>query len=238
MLMLEHKGIAYRQVVLLTGPHPLSLRLRGFPGNRVPIRHVDGQTHRSLGTMDRMGTVPALRFAAQRVQTNHEIARFLDRVQPEPPLFPADPEHRRAVEEAELWGDQVLQMAARRIALASAFHGLDVMHNRGNDGRLGPLLSPNESVRAIAARTAARFVFRANPDSERELLSALPPMLDRVDAWVDAGVLNASALNAADFMIASSLALLTYRLDLRSEIEARPAAALIDRVLPEPVPSG
>src|ERR1700682_638331 len=30
MLMLEHKGIAYRRVDLLTGPHPLSVRIRGF----------------------------------------------------------------------------------------------------------------------------------------------------------------------------------------------------------------
>jgi glutathione S-transferase len=238
MLMLEHKDIAYQRVDLFTGPHPLSIRMRGFSGNRTPIRRVDGQTHGSLAMMDRMGTVPALRFASQRIQTNRDIARFLDREQPEPPLFPTDREHRRAVEEAERWGDEVLQMAARRLALAAALHGLDALNGRGNDGRLGPLLSRNESVRLIAARTAARFAFRANAGNERELLSALPPMLDRVDAWVGAGVLNASALNAADFMIAPSLALLTYRRDLRPDIEARPAGSLIDRVLPEPDPSG
>ncbi len=236
MLMLEHKGLAYRRVDLLTGPHSLSVRLRGFSGHRTPIRDVDGETHRSLAAMDRMGTVPALRFASQRVQTNREIARFLDRMQPEPPLFPTDLHHRRAVEEAERWGDQVLQMTARRIALATALHGLDALHARGNDGRLGPLLARNEPMRIIASRSAARFIFRASPESERELLRALPPMLDRIDAWIDAGVLNANALNAADFAIAPSLALLTYRLDLRPEIEARPASALIDRLLPEPNP--
>jgi hypothetical protein len=35
-------------------------------------------------------------------------------------------------------------------------------------------------------------------------------------------------------MIAPSLALLSYRLDLRDEIARRPAGRLIDRVLPEP----
>ena len=49
------------------------------------------------------------------------------------------------------------------------------------------------------------------------------------------GVLNGTSLNAADFMIAPSLALIAYRLDLRAEIEARPAGALLERVLPEPV---
>jgi glutathione S-transferase len=238
MLMLEHKGIPYRRVDLLTGPHPLSVRMRGFSGHRTPIRRVDGQTHRSLAMMDRMGTVPALRFASERVQGNRQIARFLDRVQPEPPLYPTDREHRQAVEEAEEWGDEVFQMAARRIALAAALHGLDALHSRGADGRLGALLSRNEAMRVLSVRVAARFAFRTNPGNERELLTALPPMLDRIDAWVGAGVLNAGALNAADFMIAPSLALLAYRHDLRPEIEARPAGALIDRVLPEPDSSG
>lgn len=234
MLMLEHKSIDYRRVDLLTGPHPFSVRMRGFSGHRTPIRRVDGQTHRSLAMLDRMGTVPALRFASERIQTNREIARFLDRVHPEPALFPDDGQHRRAVEEAEQWGDDVLQMTARRIALATALRGLDALYGRGNDGRLGPLLSRNQALRILATRISARFAFRANPGSERELLAALPAMLDRIDAWIDAGVLNSRALNAADFMIAPSLALLTYRQDLRSEIRARPAGALVDRVLPEP----
>jgi glutathione S-transferase len=233
MLMLEHKGIAYRRVDLLTGLHPLSVRMRGFSGNRAPIRNVDGHAHASLAMLDRAGTVPALRFAGQRIQTNREIARFLDRVQPEPALFPADSERRRAVEEAERWGDEVLQMTARRLGLAAAAQDLDTLHRRGNDGRLGPLLAPGEPMRAFAARTAA-FPFRANRGSERGLLSALPEMLDRIDAWVGAGVLDGEALNAADFVIAPSLALLTYRHDLRPQIEARPAGALVDRVLPEP----
>jgi glutathione S-transferase len=233
MLMLEHKGISYRRVDLLTGPHPLSVRARGFPGNRTPIRSVDGHTHASLAMLDRAGTVPALRFASKRIQTNREIARFLDREQPEPPLFPSDRGQREAVEEAERWGDEVLQMAARRLGLAAAASGLDALHRRGSDGRLGPLLARNEPMRIFASRTAG-VIFRASRGNERELLSAVPELLDRVDAWVDAGVLDSEALNAADFMIAPSLALLAYRHDLRGEIEARPAGALLDRVLPEP----
>lgn len=233
MLMLEHKGIAYRRVDLHTGLHPLSVRMRGFAGHRKPIRSVEGRTHASLAMLDRAGTVPALRFAGQRIQTNREIARFLERERPEPPLFPTDPEQRRAVEEAELWGDEVLQMTARRLALTAAAHGLDGLYRRGNAGRLGALLAPSEPMRMFSSRTAALF-FRANAAGEREMLSALPATLDRVDAWVNAGVLNGVALNAGDFSIAPSLALLSYRNDLRAEIEARPGGALLDRVLPEP----
>jgi hypothetical protein len=60
-------------------------------------------------------------------------------------------------------------------------------------------------------------------------------MLDRIDAWIADGVLDAPQLNAADLIIAPSLALIAYRRDLRPQIEARPAGALLRRVLPEPL---
>ncbi len=233
MLMLGHKRIPYRRVDLHTGLHPLSVRARGFAGHKTPIRSVDGDTHASLAMLDRAGTVPALRFGSQRIQTNHEIARFLDRERPEPPLFPSDPEQREQVEQAERWADETLQMAARRLGLLGAAHGLDTMYRRGNEGRLGALLAPGERMRLFQSRGAA-FFFRANERSERELLDELPAMLDKVDAWIDARVLDGAALNAADFMVVPSLALLAYRNDLRAEIEARPGGRLLERVLPEP----
>jgi glutathione S-transferase len=232
MLMLEHKGVDYRRVVLFTGAHGLIVRMRGFPGHRTPIRQVDGGTPRMLAMLDRAGTVPALRYGDRRVQRNHEIARFLERELPEPPLFPADPARRAAVEEVEAWGDETFQMAARRIVLAAAAHGLDAIHNRGNRGRLGPLLATREPVRVFASR-GARMSFRANPDNESRLLAELAPMLDRIDAWIEGGILNGEQLNVADFVIAPSVALLTYRPELRAQIAARPAGALVDRVVPE-----
>jgi glutathione S-transferase len=232
MLMLEHKGVDYRTVVLPTGPHGLLVRLRGFPGHRTPIRQVDGATHRMLAMLDRAGTVPALRYGEHRVQRNYEIARFLERELPDPPLFPADMEQRAAVEEAESWGDDVFQMTARRTVLATASHGLDAIHNRGNRGRLGALLASSEPVRRFATR-GARLSFRANPDNEAKLLEELDPMFDRIDDWIEAGVLNGQALNVADYVIAPSIALLTYCPELRARIAARPAGALVDRVVPE-----
>src|SRR5215216_6157493 len=115
MLMLEHKGIPYRRVSLVTGPHAVAVRLLGFPATAKRAELLGEGSHGRLAMVDRLGTVPALRFDGQRIQTNREISRFLDRVQPEPPLFPADSERRRAVAEAELWGDEVLQMPARRL---------------------------------------------------------------------------------------------------------------------------
>ena len=89
-------------------------------------------------------------------------------------------------------------------------------------------------MRLLMSRMAGRFSFRATLATEGELLAAVPAMLDRIDAWIDSGVLAGETLNAADLMIAPSLALLAYRLDLRPEIERRPAGAMLERVLPEP----
>jgi hypothetical protein len=123
-------------------------------------------------------------------------------------------------------------MAARRIALAAVMHGPDALVDRANDGPLGPLLWHSERLRFAGTRFLARYTFRARLRDEPELLDALPPMLDRIDAWIDAGVLNSDALNAADFMIVTSLALLSYRRDLHDEIRSRPGGDMVDRILP------
>lgn len=229
-LMLEHKGVPYRRVVLPTGLHPLLVRACGFAGHSTPIRTVDGATDRQLALLDRLGTVPALRLDGERVQTNHEIARFLERLRPAPALLPAEPERRSAVENAERWGDETLQMAARRVGLAA---DLDDMSMRGADGRLGPLLAKSGAMRTLASRMSAQ-PFQAGRDNLRGLLDSIPPMLDTVDGWIGEGVLCAEELNVADFTIAPSLALLSYHRELGEQISARPSGILLDRLLPEP----
>jgi glutathione S-transferase len=234
MLMLEHKQLEYRRVRLPTGMHPFAVRALGFPGHKAPIREVEGKTGRSLALLDRLGTVPALRYDSQRVQTNRRIARFLDEVEPRAPLFPADEQRRQAVEDAEAWGDEIFQMSARRLGLTGSLAGLDNFRDRGNAGRLGALLSPSERLRVLAARGVTSVAFKANAQVEGQLVAELSPLLDKIDAWLAAGVLGGEQLNAADYMIAPSIALIAYRLDLRAQIEARPAGAYVERVLPEP----
>jgi glutathione S-transferase len=235
MLLLEHKGIPYRRVELPTGLHPAALRVLGYAGKRSTFRRIDERSHLLLAAADRMGTVPTLRVDGDRwVATNRAIARFLDDLQPDPPLFPADEKRRNPVEEAERWGDEVFQMAARRLVLGASLHGIDSLVNRANDGRLGPLLFRHATTRLIGARMFALSTFAVTQSAEQKLVAELPDMLDRIDAWIAAGVLNGEHLYAADFMIAPSLALLTYRPELRAEVERRPLIGLIDRVLPEP----
>src|SRR5690348_12798735 len=92
-MMLDLKGIPFKRVDLMPVVSKGRLRLAGFGGV----------------------TVPALKIEGRKVQGSREIARELDELRPEPPLFPADAALRAEVEAAEFWGDQTLQTVARRI---------------------------------------------------------------------------------------------------------------------------
>jgi glutathione S-transferase len=233
ILMLEHKRVPYRRVDVVTLLHPVVARLHGFDAGR-QTRTAGARRPLPLRFGDLLGTVPALASDGQRVSTNRGIARFLDDRHPEPPLFPADPGQRRAVEEAERWANETLQMAARRITLAWAVRDPSAASRRGADGRMGFLLYRRALTRRLIIPAIGRLAFAAGGTAERELLAELPAMLDRVDSWVADGVLGGAQLNAADFMVAPSLALILYRPDILPLLEGRPALELVDRLLPEP----
>ena len=207
-LMLEHKGMGWRPFEFIPGMQTVALRPLGFPGR----------------------TVPAIRLDGVRVQGNRQIARFLDRVEPEPPLLPR---HRlSAVEDAERFADEVLQTVARRLVLAAGRRDLNSLVDQGGRGRLGAILARSAGRRRRVMRMARRY-FGVSDATEALDLAALPSVLDRVDAFAASGVLNGADLNAADFQVAPSLALLAYRIDLREEVESRPSWRLVERLLPE-----
>jgi glutathione S-transferase len=209
ILMLEHKGVGWRDRVMAPGVQTMTMKLRGFRGR----------------------TVPALRIDGERVQTNREIARILDRLRPEPPLVPA--EREAEIEEAELFIDGMLQPLARRLALAAGRRDLALLANHGDSGRLGLILAPSRWRRRIAIRGAYRY-FGIHGRVESLDLDALPAVLDHVDSLVSVGTLNGPELNAADFQAAPCLALIGYRLDVRDVVASRPSWALVERLLPEP----
>src|SRR3954470_8872430 len=233
ILMLEHKGVPYRRVDIVTLLHPVVARLRGFDAGG-QTRAAGGRRTSGLRLGDRLGTVPALAAGKDRISTNRGIARFLDERHPEPPLFPADPEHRAAVEEAERWANETLQMHARRVPGAAIVRDPATFARSSGDGRLGYLLYRRELARRLIVPRILRHVFAAGPATEPEILAEVPPLLDRIDGWIADGVLNGPQLNAADFMVAPSLALILYRPDVMPMFAGRPALELVDRLLPEP----
>ncbi len=208
-LMLEHKGIEYRRVQLLPGLHVYILRALGFQAVQVPALAVDGR----------------------RISGTRRISRALDELAPEPALFPAEPERRRAVEDAERWGEQ-LQNATRRIFYCAARRDPAVF--------AGVMAAEQPPLRRFALRLGAPLIVRlaagahrACEQHAREDLELLPERLDRIDAWIESGLLGGPELNAADFQIAANIALMLRFEDLAPFVAARPAAELARRVAPD-----
>jgi glutathione S-transferase len=209
-LMLEHKGIPYRRTDLMPVVSKLVLRAVGFPGV----------------------TVPALKIGGHRVQGSVQIARELDRLAPEPPLFPADPERRAAVEEAERWGEQVFQPPMRQILWWAFKRDRNSMASYAQGSNLGVPVSLAMKTAAPVVALSVRFN-EAGDDNVRRCLDELPAMLQKVDELIAAGTLNGEQLNAADFQIATTLRLAMTLDDLRPAIESRPAGELAMRLVPD-----
>lgn len=208
-LMLEHKGIEYKRTDLLPVISKGVLRAVGFPGI----------------------TVPALKIDGDKVQGSRQIARELDRLRPEPPLFPADPAKRAEVEEAERFGDEELQHPIRQILWWGMKKDRAPLRSYSEGARIGMPIGLAVKTAAPIVALSARFN-EAGDENTREALAALPALLDRVDAWVQSGVLGGDLPNAADFQIAPSIGLAMTLDDLRPAIAGRPAASLAQRYVP------
>lgn len=209
-LMLEHKGIEHETVFVTPGQQAVRMRLLGFRG----------------------GTVPALRIDGRRVVGSRAIARALDEVRPDPPLFPRDPARRAAVEEAERWGEEVLQPVPRRLLRWALRHRpelrvwfLQMLRQ--------PL--PGLTARAMGPVTAfyARREDAGSLESIRADWAALPGHLGHVDALLADGVIGGDEPNAADFQIGTTVRIMLACEDFRPLVEGRPAEALARRIWPE-----
>ncbi len=207
-LMLEAKGLDHKTIWLLPGLHPALLRTRGFSG----------------------GTVPAMKMNGRKLQSSRAIARALEEAEPEPPLFPADPERRLEVEEAERWADEVLQDIPRRIVRWMSVHRPETRTMIAREIGV-PLPRFAAWINAPSARYMANKV-----DSDAEIENAIalvPEALDHVDELISKGVIGGQPPNAADYQIATSVRALMTVQDLRPVWEGRPAAELAMRIVPE-----
>jgi glutathione S-transferase len=134
------------------------------------------------------------------------------------------------VEEAERFGDEELQQRVREIFLWSA--------RKDRSGLVGYLEGARIGMpHGLAARTAGPFIALdarsrgATDENVRRAIAVLPAMLQRVDDWIEEGILGGDPPNAADLQIAPSLRLAMSLDDLRPAIEGRPAGRLATRIV-------
>jgi len=211
-LALARKGVEPKVVDLPAGMHPALLWARGF----------------------RKGTVPALRLDGRRVEGSLTIVQELERLLPEPSLYPGDPQRRAAVEEAERWGESVLQELPRTIARHAIAHERAVRVWFMGEHAGMPLPSVAATFTVPVARLMAA---RSNGNSETAVVAALrqlPGALDRVDALLADGLLGEpGAPNAAGAQIAPSVAQLASLADVADLTDGRPSTAWARALLPD-----
>ena len=209
-LMLEHKRIEHKLVNLAPGTHAALLRLLGF----------------------RNGTVPALKLDGRRVQGSRTISRALEEAQPEPPLFPAEPQARIRVEEAERWGDDILQPFPRRLVGWITINGPEMRTNLAREAGV-----PAPRLLGWAnwplAWHFARKVGATDTEGVRRMVGMLPALLDHVDELLDEGTIGGKQRNAADFQIGTSVRLLMTIADLAPALEGRDAARFATKLMPD-----
>jgi glutathione S-transferase len=177
-------------------------------------------------------TVPAIRFAdGERCSGSMAIMRRLDERWPEPPLYADDPELRARQDEAERWGDDELQMIARRLLFGGFRRRPDAMHSF----QAGAKLRFPRWVTRLAAPLIIAGEWRVHRITEQLVerdIAQLPATFDRIDRWIEEGVLGGERVSAADLQIAGSVGLLLTIEDVRTRYGDRPAARMAERVLP------
>jgi glutathione S-transferase len=213
------------RLFVVHGSHPCAavekaLELKGVPYRLfewTPTVHVLGQQLVFGGR-----TVPGIRFEdGVKVLGSRAIMAELDRRVPEPRLYPDD-----HVREADRWGEQVFQPVGRRV-LWPAFALDPAAMYSFQEGSVLPAL-PMSVIKTVGPQITRieRRINAATDEALRADLEALPGHLDKIDAWIEEGLLGGEQVNAADLQIGATLSLLLRVEDVRPLIEPRPAARL------------
>jgi len=208
--MLRHKGIPYTRRDLIPGAHRLLLvRLLGFPGTTVPALKIDGR--RVLGT--------------------RPIARALDEHQPQPALFPADPDTRRRVEDAERFGEEVMQQFPRHILWLAFKRHPAAAKSFLADARLGfPTQLAEPAIRPVISLMCR--LNNATVTTARAELPRIAPALDHVDALIADSTIGNAPPNAADFQLGAQVRMLMCLDELRPAVERHRCAKLATALYP------
>jgi glutathione S-transferase len=210
--ILAHKRLPFRRVDLIPGVHAAVLRLLQFPEN----------------------TVPALNIAGERVHSTIAAVSALERVYPERPLFPADPDHRRLVEDITRWARQTIGPIKNDLYWWGMVLDPAAVIALWENARTGV---PKTILRRALPRAVRAFGRSQPPDTEAGMrrLATVPSLLQHIDANIDAGIIGGLELNAGDFHAGMVARLLMSLADLEPIVSSRPAGALAARTYTEPI---
>lgn len=219
------------KLYVIPGSHPCAaveaaLKLKEIPYERVDWLPIVSRAlaRATYGARN----VPGMKLdSGEKLVGSRTIMRRLDELVPEPALYPGD----ARVQEAEAWGEDVLQEVARRLSWAVLKRVPRAAESFTQDANMPvPAWMARPSL-PLVTKASARLNHESDASTQADL-RALPGHLDRVDAWIAEGVLGGHRPNAADLQIGASLALLAALGDIRPLIEGRPCERLAGYLAP------
>jgi len=179
---LAFKGIAHDRHVAVAGTHPA-----------VAFALTRGQC----------GTFPVLQIDGRNIGDSTAIIAALEEAQPDPPLYPADPDERRRALELEDWFDEHLGPQARLLGWHEVV--MDPESLESLSLKMAPALRRFPAVAAWATRSFvnARFKVSSREAAERARADVLTAF-DRLESELgDSDYLVGDSFSVADLTAAA-----------------------------------
>ena len=205
-MALSAKGLSFREVEVTPGIGQLAVfRLSGQ--RQVPVL-VDGDTV---------------------VADSSAICRYLDELQPEPPLLPKDLRARAQVQVVEDWADTTLAGSVRAALLQAAVDDPDLRAALLPEDVPGP-------IRQVMTGVPTGWLSGVNELLGQEERSAmLHNLIALADGLTPNSVLVGDALSLADLAVAAQLSLLRFPVSAGSALSGRGVAGLSDHPRLQPL---
>lgn len=205
---LELKGIDVRIRESLPPLHTVAMRIR-FRQRRVPVL-VLGET-------------------GEVIAGSRPIMRKLDELAPEPALYPAG---NVAVEQADAWGEEVLQPAARILLWLAIKHSPKSLASFQGGSHLPSLPRPLVRLSAPLIVAGEERLNGITPEAQQAALGLIPELGATLKAFDEAGAFGEGTPTAADLQIGSSLQLIRALDDLRHVNDGHRVLKKVARWLP------
>jgi glutathione S-transferase len=204
-----------------------ALRLKGLEFERVDLSPGTHNEEMEKIYGDGNRTVPGALIDGEPVHGSRAILEQLERLSPEPALYPQP--IAEAVADAERWGDDELQDLGRRLPWGALHFRPEAMGTFGG----GEPLDPAGTDFAMRYVHASWKYHNINAERLAADLAGLPEKLDHIEQLARDGVIGGDEPNAADLQIGATLRVLLTLDDVAPLIEAGPGADIARRWFPE-----
>jgi glutathione S-transferase len=180
-------------------------RMLHVKGVEYEIREVPLAQALRVRRINPAGKLPCLEHDGRFVADSTDIAWYLERAFPEPPLLPADPAERALCHVFEDWADESLYFYEMRLRFTLPHNARRWIPRLVHaDGALVRALAPHLVPRAMRRTTRAQGVGRKTTD---QVLADVERHVAALDAWLrDRDWLVGGALSLADLAVFAQLA--------------------------------